>query len=177
MKKTVFLALFALVALTLSSCQKIKDSLTVDVPVTFDVELDVTTGSDLKSNPGAFSSSKTFDPAGDEDLAQYLSKIQGYELTGMTGVVSGLSESLTIESATLTVTNGSKTASWTVTNLPISDGTALSLTNDGGQWTTIGEMMGELKTITVTFAGVSDKPNVVYTLICTFEALVKAGIL
>ena len=177
MKKTLFLLLIPAIIFSLGSCQKIKDSLTVDVPVEFDVELEVTTGSDLKSNPGEFNASETFDPAGSDELENYLEKIQGYTLTGMQGTVANLTEELTLINALLTVSTETQSVQWSFSNLIINNGSLVSLPNDSGQWTTISEMLIDMKIITVTFSGVADKPAVVWSLICHFEALVKAGIL
>ncbi len=176
MKKSIFLLLVPAIIISLGSCQKIKDSLTVDVPVEFEVDLDVTTGSDLKSNPGVFFAEDTFDPAGSEELEEYLEKIQGYTLTGMQGTVEGLTEQVTLITAQLSVSNGTETVQWTFSDLTINNGSVLSLTNDNGQWTTISEMLSEMQVITVSFGGLADKPGVVWSLICHFEALVKAGI-
>lgn len=177
MKKTIFLLLIPALIFSLGSCQKIKDSLTVDVPVEFYVDLEITTGSDLKSSGGAFLATETFDPAGSDDLEEYLDKIQGYTLTGMQGTVEGLTEQVTLITAQLSVSNSTKTVQWSFSDLTINNGSMLSLTNDNGQWTTISEMLSEMQVITVSFGGLADKPGVVWSLICHFEALVKAGIL
>jgi hypothetical protein len=178
MKSRIFFTLALILMITATSCQKIKDALTIKVDTEFQVTLPVTVGGELlKTAFYQFSSSETLDPAENETIQQYKDRIKGYELTGVTGTVSDLITTFTLADATLSVSTPSLSTEWSITDQVIENGTELTFSNDNGQWTTINSMLDSGEIITVTFSGHTDKPGIVYTLILLFKAQVEAGII
>jgi hypothetical protein len=177
MKKRIISLRFLSLVLILSSCQKIKDLLTVKVDTKFTVNVPVTIGaSPLKSTMGTFNSTKTFDPLSNEDLAVYKEKIKGFDLTSMTGTVTLLSEDVTLTDATLVVSTAQNSAQWHFTNLQITNGTVIQFDDPSGQWTKINDILMEQKEITVVLSGTANKTNVTFTLVVDFGVKVSAGI-
>lgn len=178
MKKRTIAVSFLSLVLILSSCQKIKDVLTVKVDAKFTVNLPVTTSpSPLKSTMEAFSSTDTFDPLNDEQLAKYKDRIKGFDLTDMTGTISELSADVTLNNAKLLVSTASNSTEWNFTNLLLTNGTIITFDNTAGQWDKINDILGEQKVITVTFSGDASQTNVTFTLEVQFGTKVSAKIL
>lgn len=178
MKKRTFAVSLLSLVLILSSCQKVKDALTVKVDAKFTVNLPVTTSpSPLKSTMEAFSSTNTFDPLNDEQLAAYKNRINGFDLTNMTGTISQLSADVTLNNAKLKVFTASNSTEWNFTNLHLTNGTVINFDNTAGQWAKINTILGEQKVITVTFSGDASQTNVTFTLEVLFGTKVTAKIL
>ena len=118
MKKRIIAVSLLSVVLILSSCQKIKDLLTVKVKTDFTVNLPVTISSPLlKSTEAAFLSTNTLDPLSNADLASYKDKISGYAITGLSGTISELSADVTLTDAKLKVNTDSNSTEWNFTNV------------------------------------------------------------
>jgi len=178
MKKRTTLVGLLLLVLVLSSCDKISDLLAVKVDASFVVDMPVTIAEPLlKSTEAAFSTTEKFNPLDDEDLADYKEKIKGYELTGMTGTIRDLSASVTLANATLEVSTAANSATWTFTNLTLTNGTVVTFDNTTSQWAKINAIMDEQKEITVVFSGNSSQTNVTFTLELTFDTEVSTKII
>ncbi len=127
MKTKISFVLALVLILTAGSCQKIKDALTVKVDTEFKVDLPVVIGGDLLKSMGLypFSASETLDLASNETVQDYKNRIKGYDVTGVTGTISGLpaSTSITLATAKLTISSpGFTTQEWNFTNLAIANG-------------------------------------------------------
>ncbi|MCX6226441.1 MAG: hypothetical protein NTV01_17110 [Bacteroidia bacterium] len=176
-KRTIALSLLFTV-LILSSCKKINDALTVKINTDFTVNLPVTSSSPvLKSPTAAFLSTATLDPLSNEDLAEYKDRINGFEVTGMTGTISNLSANVTLTDVKLKVSTPSKSTEWNFANLPLTNGSAVTFDNSASQWTKINEILGEQKEVTVTFSGNASQTNVTFNLQVTFTTVVTAKVL
>ena len=178
MKKRIIAVSLLSVVLILSSCQKIKDLLTVKVKTDFTVNLPVTISSPLfKSTEAAFLSTNTLDPLSNADLASYKDKISGYAITGLSGTISELSADVTLTDAKLKVNTDSNSTEWNFTNLHLTNGTVVTFDNTGGQWAKINEILGEQKIVTVIFSGNASQTNVTFNLLVTFSAEVSTKVL
>ncbi|MFA6127951.1 MAG: hypothetical protein WC699_11640 [Bacteroidales bacterium] len=177
MKKRILSISLLSFVLILSSCQKIKDLLTVKVDTDFTVNLPVTIGtSPLKSTLGTFNSTETFDPLSNADLATYKENIKGFDLNSMTGTVSELSEEVTLTDATLVVSTSLNSTQWHFTNLQITNGTVIQFDDAAGQWTKVNDILEEQTEITVNLSGTANKTNVTFTLAVTLGVQVSAKI-
>lgn len=182
MKTRISFALALILILTTGSCQKIKDALTMKVDAEITVDLPVTIGGEPLKSVGLypFTTSETLDLESNETVQQYKDRIRGYEVTGVTGTISGLATdfSLTLATATLSISSpGFTTQEWSFTNLVITNGTSVTFDNEGDKWGTVNEMLFEGNEITVTFSGSSNVPSVNYTLRLLIEVAIEAGIL
>lgn len=178
MKKRIVAASLLSMVLILSSCQKIKDLITVKVKADFSVTLPVTISSpELKSTEGAFLSTANLDPLSDEDLIKYKDQIKGFELTGMTGTISDLSAGVTLTNAKLVVNTDANSAEWNFTNLTLANGTVVTFSDDANQWAKINDILDEQKVITVTFSGISSQTNVTFNLLVTLTTNVTTTVL
>ena len=182
MRTRISFALALILILTAGSCQKIKDALTIKVDTEFTVDLPVVIGGEPLKSMGLypFSVSETLDLENNETIQTYKDRIKGYELTGVTGTISGLASgfSLTLATARLTISSpGFTTQEWTFTNLVITNGTSITFDNEGDKWGTVDDMLFEGNEITLTFSGSSNVPSLNYTLRLLIEVAVEAGIL
>jgi hypothetical protein len=176
MKQRTFAFSILSLALILSSCDKIKDLLSVKVNANFTVDLPVTIQEPLlKSTTATFLTTETFDPLSNEDLALYQDKIKGFEVTGIKGTISSISADVTLTNCKLLVTTATNSTEWNFTNLPLTNGTVITFDNTGSQWDKINEILGEQTEVTVTLSGDTSQTPVTFTLTVEFstKALTK----
>ncbi len=176
-KRILTLSVVSLI-LILSSCQKIKDLLAVKVDANFSVDLPINIQSpELKSSAmGTFSSTNTFNPLSNADLADYKSKIQGFSLTSLDGTVSDLSANVTLTNAVLKISTATNSTQWTFTNLSLTNGTTVTFDNANGQFAKINTILEEQTSITVEFSGTADKKDVTFKLTVLFVTVASVKI-
>jgi len=182
MKTRISFALALILILTAGSCQKIKDALTIKVDTEFTVDLPVVIGGEPLKSIGLYpySATETLDLESNETVQNYKDRIKGYEVTGVSGTISGLASdfSLTLATAKLTISSPDfTTQEWSFTNLVITNGTAITFDNEGDKWGTVNSMLYEGNEITITFSGTSNVPSVNFLLQLLIEVAVEAGIL
>ncbi len=177
MRKTAFPSVFLTVVILVTTSCNLGDALSVKVDADFDIDLPVeVTGQEMKTGPFSFSSTKTIDLSKEPALVDYLDNVKSITLKELSTTISGLSKDVTLLQATLTITGGTHTASWSVSNKALKNGETLTGGNDNGQYDAISSMLTALGSVTVTFTGTSDVNNVVFTLKNALKTQIAAGL-
>ncbi len=171
--KLTILALLV-IAFGFTGCEKLKDAadVTFDANYTTDLNINVAPGRDIN---GTFSESATIDPTVNSDVQTYLNLIKSWEITGLTGEAMNVNNDFNLVTATFSVASADKSASWSFENLPVTEGTTLTLDNNDGQWDTINQILAEKQSFTVTFSGQTDTDDISFTLRVTIQSQVTAN--
>jgi hypothetical protein len=182
MKSKKLLLALVLVPFVFSSCQKIKDALTVKQDVSFSIDMPVTVGgTELKAGNAVypFNESEVFDPMTNETVKQYADQIKGFALTELTLQVNDISD------APVTLSGTSLEISATIDGTPIvvvlnadqawNNGDSKTIGSE--EWSKIEQMLDALVPITCTLTGNCDKPGVTFTLSAVLNSEVSVRIL
>ena len=171
--KLIILALLVTV-IGFTGCDKLKDAadVTFDANYTTDLNVTITPGRDVN---GTFNESATIDLASNPDVQEYLNVIQSWEIIGLTGEANNVSTDFNLINANVSVTSSDRSASWSFSNLPVTNGTTLTLDNSDGQWDTINQMLADRQEITVSFTGQTDVDDMSFTLTVTIQTRVTAN--
>jgi len=171
MKSYAKLFLLAMLAAGLASCSL------------FDVEFDATFDGDLEievQEPGVkstnadsypFQASATINVLDDEDVYEHQDNIEDFIVSGVTATVTWVNQGDVefLPQTTFTITNGTRTATWTLeSSLPIVQGASLSLTDLGGVYTTVSQILADMNPFTVSAVGSCNKAPV--------SAVIRLGI-
>ncbi len=175
MKKLILL--FAVAIMMVASSCDLGNALSVKVDADFNIDVPVeVNGPDMKTGPYAFDATKTIDLSKEAALVDYLDNVKSITLKTLTTTITGLSKDVTLLTATLSITDGTNTASWTFTNKALKNNETLTVGNDSGQYDKISTMLSALGTVTVTFNGNSDVNDVIFTLSNALQTQIAAGI-
>ncbi|NOR87270.1 MAG: hypothetical protein GQ527_06645 [Bacteroidales bacterium] len=160
MKKLSYLFMIGMMVIagSFTSCQEIADELEDAVEVTINTELSVPFVAVPDASKGAsFKVSEVLDPANNEDLADYLEKIQSVEITNITVNVTSVSSSdLILESAVFNLTdnvNGSEFRFSIPNNSAVAEGSVFEVGADNPDWDTINEIISAMHASTVEAVG------------------------
>lgn len=174
LKKVFWLAALAI---GLASCSLFD----VEIDTTFEGQLDIEVEEPVMKSTEAgfpFQSSATIDVLDDEDVYEYQDKIDDFIVSGVTVEVTWVNqEGVEFEpQTTFTITNGTRTAQWTLeTALPIVEGTSANLQDFGEAYTTINAILGDMKPFTISAAGTCNKAPVSAILVLGIDTKVVAN--
>jgi hypothetical protein len=186
MKTKAFFLGTAVVLLAFSSCQKIKDSLTVKVPVEFNNDLQVKPkGPELKSgNFYEFKAEVTFNPSTDPTVIKYKEKIKSITASGISYTPTGLSQDIVITTANLSIfaidtgTGTPIVISWVLSNVTLKNGNLVALGDpSSGSLDALSLLLDGTADIKVTWTGYQNVPVNEYTFTTTLKAEVLAYLL
>lgn len=164
MKFTKIAMAMVFATMIVASCNTVKDALDVTFDTSFKAPFNINVPSGTKAGvDGTFAESLTIDPLSDPDIEQYADNIKSFEVTGVTGTITAINKDVTLNNMVVSVTSGTKVASWTFTNQQISQGTQLVLSNDNGQWDTVNSILNDLTVFTASVAGDTDEDGVQFT--------------
>lgn len=172
----LFLSLI-LIGVVISSCNEAKEVLDVKFVADYETELDVIVTPGTKSTNGVFDISETIDPNSNSEYAQYASTITGINITEAKGTVQSINPVVNIVSANLTVSNATRTATWTFSNLEISEGTVLLLGNENGQRDTVEDILMDQDVFTVSMTGVTDVDSAEFNILISINSEISANVL
>ena len=171
----------AIVLLSFSSCQKIKDSLTVKVPVEFTSDMQVQ-ASELKSSAlfYNFQATATLNPSTNATVIKYKQKIKSITANGMSYTPTGLTGDVKIWAAVLQIA-GSNSAgnpiiiNWNINNVTLKNGVKVTLPNPvTGAFSDISTLLDGTSDINIVWSGTQNVPVIKYTFTTTLEAEVLA---
>ncbi len=178
MKMKMFFATILLSGLLFSTgCQKIKSLLDVkfDANYTVDLNMKVPAAGSIEGVQSAFESSATVDPTSNDDVKKYLNLIKSWHVTGLTGTFKKVSKEAVLQNGTLTFSSEAGTATWTFTNVPIKNGSSLTLDNAKGQWDALDKILGAKKKFTVTVSGKTDIDDFTFTMEIKVNSTITAN--
>ena len=178
MKMKMFIAAILLSGLMFSTgCEKIKSLLDVEFDANYSVDLNIeipASGSD-KAVLSSFSGSATIDPTDNSDVSKYLNLIKSWHVTGITGTFNNVTKDAVLENGTITFTADAGTATWTFTNVQITNGGTFSMDNTNGQWTELDKILSAKKIFTVTVSGTTDKDDFSFTMSIEIQSTITAN--
>ena len=150
----------------------------------FDVEIDTTFEADLfidvdepvvksvTAEGYPFEEYATIDVLDDEDVYEYQDKIDDFIVSGVTVSVSSVTPSEGVEllpQTTFTISNGTRTASWTLaTSMPVVAETSQDLEDLGKIYETVSAILADMKPFTISAVG--------STNIAPVSAILRLGI-
>ncbi len=177
MKIKVFLVGIFLVGLTFSGCQKIKSLLDVhfDTHFSVDINLNVPSASSIENKTAVFQGSAEINPKDDADVAKYGNLIKSFEVTSNSATFNNVSGPVKLVSADISISSGSKSASWHIENVDLVNGLVIPLENSNGQWKTMNSILGSLEPFTLSVSGETDKDDVGFKLTLAIDATVTAN--
>lgn len=154
MRSVLRLFLLAFLVAGISSCSL----LDIEIDTTFSGDLDIQVEEPVMKSTEAYSfqASTTIDVLDDEDVYEYQDKIDDFIVSGVTATVTWVSETGVefLPQTAFTITNGSRTATWTLqTALPIVEGASLSLEDMGDVYKTVSAILDDMKPFTISAAG------------------------
>lgn len=161
-------------AIVFTGCNKVKNAADVHFDANYSTDINVTVSPNRDIN-GSFNESATIDPSSNADVNTYLNLIKSWEIVGVSGEITSVSQDFTLLSATVSVSSADQNASWEFSNLAVTTGSSLTLDNSGGQWDTINKILAEKQAFTVSFSGQTDQDNVQFTLHVTLQSKVVAN--
>ncbi len=173
MKKTIclfasiYLFVFLIVGvMSATSCSKLE----TEFEASYDADLEVYTARDMD---GAFSAYATINPDDNSDFRKNKDKIKNIDIISVSGKVIETNKSFLL-SAILSVYSDKNSTGWTVSGLPVSVGTVLTLGNEDGQWDIIKQIANEKKTYHVSLIGNTSEDDISLTVRVTIKYRVTA---
>ncbi|MBT3244425.1 MAG: hypothetical protein HN352_14845 [Bacteroidetes bacterium] len=148
---------------------KVETDFKIDVPVDVSAPL-------MKTGPFAFDATKVYDPLSNADLEEYKDQIGDIDLSAITGTIKDLSESTVLTETNLKVSGNGSEVSWDFDNVTLSNGTELSLPDEGTKYTTLSSILKSLEEVTVELSGNSSVNNVTYTLELKLSTTLTVGL-
>ena len=150
----------------------------------FDVEIDTTFSGDLaievdepvmKSTTAdgyPFEAYATIDVLDDEDVYEYQDKIDDFIVSGVTVSVTSVTPNQGVEllpKTSFTITNGTRTATWTLaSSMPVLVGTSQDLEDLGKIYDTVNAILDDMKPFTISAVG--------HTNVAPVSAILRLGI-
>lgn len=176
----------ALVLISFSSCSKIKESLTVKVPVEFTNDIQVKAGtSGLKSSlEYEFMGVVTFNPSTDPTIIKYKQKIKDITINGISFTPTGLTGDVTIQSAALAIKAGlggmpeDYKIVWILPATTLKNGVKVDLpTPSAGTYADISTLLDGDQELSIMWNGYQDTPVLPYVISTALTADVVAYLL
>ena len=175
--KMFFAAILVSGLLFSTGCEKIKPLLdvTFDADYTVDMNMTIPASGSIKAVQSSFEGSATINPTSNSQVKQYLSLIKSWHVNGLTGTFKNVTKEAVLQTGTLTFSSNADTASWTVTNVDIKDGSSFTLDNTNGQWNELDKILSAKKVFNVHFAGTTDKDDFSFTLSVEVKSTITAN--
>ncbi len=129
----------------------------------------------IKTGGISFSEEETIDPLSDSQIKKYLDKLKSFDVQEITGTVKRVSKPVTIESGIITISQGSKSASWSVSNFNVVNGAQIILDSGEGQWGTVNQILKSKSKFTAKITGTVDNSDVSFTIYILIKVKVVAN--
>ncbi len=173
----LFLGLLILTGIVFTGCKEASELVDVKFAANYETELNVavTPSTTAKVTNGVFAVTKTIDPTTNSDYEKYLNNIKGVNITSVSGLILSVNPDMTLLQTNLSITNGTRTATWTYDNLSIVEGTIITLDNNNGQWDEVEQMLMEKEPFTVSLSGTASEENADFVVLISFESEVTAN--
>jgi hypothetical protein len=157
MRSLVRVILLAILAVGVGSCSLFD----VEIDTVFEgdlfVEVDEPMVKSATADSYPFQASATIDVLDDEDVYEYQDKIDDFIVSGVTVTVTSVTPSEGVEflpQTAFTITNGTRTATWTLaTSMPVEVGTSQDLEDLGKIYETVNAILGDMKPFTISAVG------------------------
>jgi hypothetical protein len=174
MKKLNYLILGLLTfSLIYAGCNKIEEATDVEFNANYDATLNASVPApELKA---AFIAEDDINPLENSDVSQYIDKIKDVEIQTMTATITAIDKDVMLLSGDLDIYTDANKASWSLKDVPLTQGAELSLGNENGEWNTVRAIFAEKKTFMVKLRGSTDKGAVSFTTKVTIGTKMTAN--
>ena len=175
------LIIFLLIGIPFSSCDDVESLADIDFNSSMSTDLNVVVPATTVSYKSAvklgvsFSNQNTIDPKSDPTFKKYADKIKSIKVQEVTATVTKISKPVKIESGTLSIFQGSKKASWSISNFDVAIGKKISLDSAEGQFATINSILNSKNVFTAIIEGTVDDDNVAFTVVILIKADIVAN--
>jgi len=172
---------FLLIGIPFSSCDDVESlaDIKFNSQLSADLNVSIPASSNMKATvKGAgisFNEQATIDPLSDSNIKKYIDKLKSFDVQEITGTFKRVSKPVTIESGKITISQGSKTASWAISNFSVTNGATIILDSAEGQWTTVNQILKSKGKFTAKIEGTVDNDNVSFTITILIKVKVVAN--
>ncbi|MCD6544280.1 MAG: hypothetical protein J7K34_07200 [Flavobacteriaceae bacterium] len=181
MKTFLKILIILLIGVSFSSCDDIESLADFDFNSNLGADLNVVvpaTGAmkaTVKIGGISFSEEEIIDPLADSQIKKYLDNLKSFDVQEITGTVKRVSKPVTIVSGNITISQGSKSASWSVTNFDVVNGAKIILDSGEGQWATVNQILKSKGKFTAKIVGTVDNSDVSFTIYILIKVKVVAN--
>ena len=180
--KTIII--FLLIGIPFNSCDEVESLADIDFNSNMSTDLNVVVpaaGVSYKSANLAvavsFSEQSNIDPKSDSTFKKYADKIKSIKVQEASGTVTKISKPVKIVSGKLSIFQGSKIASWSISNFDVAVGKKIVLDTAEGQFTTLNQILNSKNVFTAKIEGTVDDDDVSFTVLVSIKAKVVANAL
>ena len=181
MKTFLKILIILLIGVSFSSCDDIESLADFDFNSNLGADLNVVvpaTGAmkaTVKIGGISFSEEEIIDPLADSQIKKYLDNLKSFDVQEITGTVKRVSKPVTIVSGNITISQGSKSTSWSVTNFDVVNGAKIILDSGEGQWATVNQILKSKGKFTAKIVGTVDNSDVSFTIYILIKVKVVAN--
>ncbi len=174
------LVIFLFIGIPFSSCDDIESLADIDFNSQFSTDLDVVVPQAVsykstQTGGVSFSKEETIDPLTDSNIKKYLDKLKSFDVQEITGTVKRVSKPVTIETGTITISQGSQVASWSISNFNVVSGAKIILDSGEGQWAKVNQILKSKGKFTAKIMGTVDNYDVSFTINILIKVKVVAN--
>lgn len=174
------LVILLLIGIPFSSCDSVESLADIKFTTTLsgDMNVNIPPSGSLYSAKLAdisFSGQATIDPTSDTQINKYLDKLKSFDVQEITGTFSKVSKNVMLKTGNITISQGSKKATWQFDKITVSNGTKIILDSGEGQWTTVNQILKGKSIFTAKISGTVDDDDVSFTVTISITTKVVAN--
>jgi hypothetical protein len=174
------LIFFLLIGIPFSSCDDVESlaDIKFNSKLSADMDVVVPNAVSFKTTQVAtvsFSGEEMIDPLSDSNIKKYIDKLKSFDVQEITGTVKRVSKPVTIESGTITISQGSTSASWNISNFNVVSGAKITLDSAEGQWATVNKILKSKGKFTAKIMGTVDRDDVNFTISVLIDVKIVAN--
>ena len=165
--KTLIIILF--IGIPFTGCDSVESLTDVEFTTSFSGDVDVVVPAAVglpsaKMAAVSFSGNATIDPQSDSNIKRYIDKLKSSNVQEVTGTFKKVSKPVRITTGSLSISQGSKSASWSIKDFDVVNGAQIILDSGEGQWTTINQILMSKNKFDATISGTVDNDDVSFTV-------------
>ena len=165
--KTIIILLF--IGIPFSGCDDVESLADIPFTTSFSGDVDVVVSASVslasaKIDAVSFSGKATIDPQSDSNIKKYIDKLKSSDVQEVTGTFKKVSKPVQITTGSLSISQGSKSASWSIKNFDVANGAKIILDSGEGQWATINQILMSKNKFDAKITGTVDNDDVSFTV-------------
>lgn len=175
--KFLSIAVFGILLLTFSSCDKVNNLADVTFDATLSSDINATSDGVTRDNNYAFNGSVVIDPTSDENINKYWDNLKNWNIQKVTLKIKTISqEAILVEGHLVVKDNNTQDVLFTAdaSNFELTNGTTI-LEVTSGDWSSVESALLAQHSLFVSIAGALDQPNVDITYEIIIESKITAN--